>query len=121
VSCVDQITRALAAAPDMLAGPGRFTTRLIQVTAGRVLGKEGAEGFYAVAVRGPAALGVAVKVADGASRCRDGVVIDVLRQLGALSAAEVEQLEEFHRVPVRNHVGTVVGEVVPDVELVEAS
>ncbi len=49
-------------------------------TGGRVLGKEGAEGFYGLAVRGPVALGIVVKIADGGERCRDGVVLDVLRR-----------------------------------------
>jgi L-asparaginase II len=114
------VVRAMTSAPFMVAGPGRFTTRLMEVTGGRVLGKEGAEGFYAAAVRGPVALGVAIKVADGGERCRDGVVIDVLRQLGSLSGAEVEELGVFHRPAIRNHAGRAVGAVVPDVELVSA-
>jgi L-asparaginase II len=113
-----QVVEAMTGVPEMVAGPGRFTTRLMQATGGRVLGKEGAQGYYSLAVRGPVALGIAVKVADGDLRCRDGVVIDVLRQLGALSAVEFEELAEFHRVPITNRRGFVVGEVVPDVELV---
>ncbi len=113
------VARAMTGAPVMVAGPGRFTTRLMQATGGRVLGKEGAEGFYAAAVRGPAPLGVAIKVADGGERCRDGVVLDVLRQLGSLSAAELAELGEFHRPVLRNRRGLRVGEVVPDVELEE--
>lgn len=115
-----QVVAAMTGVPEMVAGRGRFTTRLMEVTGGRLLGKEGAEGLYGVAVRGPVALGVAVKVADGGDRCRDGVVIDVLRQLGSLSSAEVEELAPFHRPAIRNHAGRVVGEVVPDVELVAA-
>ena len=49
------VARAMTGAPEMVAGPGRFTTRLMHVTSGRVLGKEGAEGFYAAAVAGPGA------------------------------------------------------------------
>jgi L-asparaginase II len=112
---------AMAATPDMVAGPGRFTTALITTTGGRVIGKEGAEGVYAAAVRGPAALGLAVKIADGAERCRDGVVLDLLRQLGALSAAELETLRPFHRPAVRDARGVQVGEVVADVELEEVA
>ena len=71
-------------------------------TGGRVLGKEGAEGFYGLAVRGPVALGIAVKIADGGERCRDGVVLDVLRQLGSLSGAELAELADLYRPPVLN-------------------
>jgi L-asparaginase II len=113
-----EVVRAMTTEPEMVAGPGRFTTRLMRATGGRVLGKEGAEGFYAVAVLGPASLGVALKIADGGERCRNGVVMDVLRQLGALSGVEFQELSEFHRPQILNHAGRVVGEVVPDVELV---
>lgn len=112
-----RVVAAMAAAPKMVAGPDRFTTRLIEVTDGRVVGKEGAEGFYAVAVRGPSAFGVALKIADGGDRCRDGVVLAVLRTLGALSAEEIGRLESFERPAQRNHRGLVVGWVEPDVEL----
>jgi L-asparaginase II len=103
----------------MVAGPGRFTTRLMEATGGRILGKEGAEAVYGVAVLGPVALGLALKVADGGERCRDGVVLELLRQAGVLSAAELAELAAFHRPERRNWRGAPVGEVVPEVELVE--
>jgi L-asparaginase II len=106
-------------APAMVAGAGRFTTRLMEVTGGRILGKEGAEGLYAVAVRGPVALGLAVKITDGGERCRDGVVLELLRQAGCLAAAELAELAAFYRPERRNWRDLLVGEVVPEVELVE--
>ncbi|HVR97023.1 MAG TPA: asparaginase [Thermoanaerobaculia bacterium] len=118
-SAADRVVRAMTAEPEMVAGPGRFTTRLMEVTGGRVLGKEGAEGFYGLAVRGPVALGIAVKIADGGERSRDGVVLDVLRQLGSLSGAEFDELAAFHRPPLHNWAGLRVGEIRPDLELEE--
>jgi L-asparaginase II len=118
-SAVSRIVRAMTGVPEMVAGPGRFTTRLMEVTGGRVLAKEGAEALYGLAVRGPVALGIAVKIADGGERCRDGVVLDVLRQLGSLSGAEFEELAAFYRRPVYNHRGLEVGEVRPEVDLEE--
>jgi L-asparaginase II len=116
---VDRVVRSMTGAPEMVAGPGRFTTRLMEVTGGRVLGKEGAEGFYGMAVRGPVALGVALKIADGGERCRDTVVINVLRQLGSLSGAEFAELADLYEPPVRNHRGLLVGKVRAEVELEE--
>jgi L-asparaginase II len=113
------VVRAMTGAPEMVAGPGRFTTRLMAATRGRVLAKEGAEGFYGLAVRGPVALGIAVKIADGGERCRDGVVLDVLRQLGCLAGAELEELRDLHSPPLHNHRGVRVGEVRPEVDLEE--
>jgi L-asparaginase II len=110
---------AMAAAPEMVAGRGRFTTRLIATAGGRVVGKEGAEGFYAVAVRGPVALGIALKVADGGERCRDGAVLDLLRQVGSLSGEELAALDDLYRPVVRNCREIAVGEVRPEVELEE--
>jgi len=114
-----KVVRAMTGVPEMVAGPGRFTTRLMEATRGRVLAKEGAEGFYGLAVRGPVALGIAVKIADGGERCRDGVVLDVLRQLGCLAGAEFEELRELHSPPLHNHRGLRVGEVRPEVDLEE--
>ena len=118
-AAVERIVRAMTGVPEMVAGPGRFTTRLMEATGGRLLAKEGAEGFYSVAVRGPVALGIAVKIADGGLRCRDGVVLDVLRQLGSLSGAEFEALREFHAPELRNFRGLRVGEIRPEVDLEE--
>jgi L-asparaginase II len=118
-AAVERIVRAMTGVPEMVAGPGRFTTRLMETTGGRVLAKEGAEGFYSVAVRGPVALGIAVKIADGGLRCRDGVVLDVLRQLGSLSGAEFEALREFHAPELHNFRGLRVGEIRPEVDLEE--
>ncbi len=114
------VAAAMGAAPEMVAGPGRFTTRLIAATSGRVIGKEGAEGFYAMAVRSPFPLGVAFKLADGGERGRDGVAIELLRQMGALSGEELDGLEELIRPEIRNVRGIPVGEVSPEIKLVEA-
>jgi L-asparaginase II len=118
-AAAERVVSAMTEVPQMVAGPGRFTTRLMEVTGGRLLGKEGAEALYAVAVRGPVALGVAVKIADGGERARDGVVLDVLRQLGSLAGAELAELASFHRPRLRNCAGREVGEIVADVELEE--
>jgi L-asparaginase II len=65
------ITAAMTAHPVMVAGPGRFDTRLMEAAGGRVICKGGAEGYLALGVM-PGALGsdspgigVAIKVADG--------------------------------------------------------
>lgn len=115
----ERLLGAMARAPEMLAGPGRFTTALARATGGRVVGKEGAEGLYCMAVRGPVALGVAFKIADGSDRARDGVAMEILRQIGSLSSEEFAELEEYYRPRVRNHRGLEVGEIVPELELEE--
>jgi L-asparaginase II len=64
-------------------------------------------------------LGIALKIADGGERCRDSVVLDVLRQLGSLSGAELAELGDLYRPAVFNHRGVRTGEVAPEVALVE--
>lgn len=117
---IGRIINAMTSNPEMVGGPGRFTTNLIRQTGGRVLGKEGAKGFYGAAVKGPVALGVAVKIADGSEECRSGVVLEILRQAGALSSTEFAALRAYYSPPLVNHVGRQVGEIAPVVELVEA-
>jgi L-asparaginase II len=85
-----------------------------------VLGKEGAEGFYGLAVRGPVALGIAVKIADGGERVRDSVVLDVLRRMGSLSGAEFAALAaDWYALEIRNWRGLRVGGIEPQVEMVD--
>jgi len=115
-----RVVDAMTSRPENVAGPGRFTTRLMQATRGRILGKEGAEGVYAIGVRGPVAMGVALKIADGGERARDGIVVHLLRLLGVLSAEELDSLSDLVRPVVRNHRGLEVGEIVADFELERA-
>ena len=114
-----RVAGAMGRHPGMVAGPGRFTSALIATTGGRVLGKEGAEGVYALAIRGPVALGAAVKLADGGERARDTVVLELLSQLGVLSGQEREALAPFYRPVQRNHRGLEIGEIVAEIELEE--
>jgi L-asparaginase II len=118
-AAAERLVEAMGTAPGMLAGRGRFTTRLAEVTGGRVIGKEGAEGVYTVAVRGPVALGVAIKIADGSERARDGVVLELLRQAGSLAGAELDELSSYYGTVLRNHRAREVGRIVPDFELEE--
>ncbi len=99
----------------MVAGTGRFTTDLMRTFGGSSLvAKEGAEGVYAVGV--PAApraagkaLGIAVKIADGAERGRDAVTVETLRALGLARGARLGRLRRLAFRPVLNVRGDVVG------------
>jgi L-asparaginase II len=75
------------------------------------------EGFYGLTVRGPVALGLTLKIADGGERCRDGVVLDLLRAMGSLAGEEFQDLADLYRPILCNHRGLQVGEVVPEVDL----
>ncbi len=117
-SACRRILDAVGRAPALLAGEKRFCTALLRQWPGRVFAKNGAEGVYAVAlapdparVRWPQALGIAVKVDDGAERGYQPVVVDLLRWLGALPDDLPPPLAAFHRMPIHNTQKLLVGEV----------
>lgn len=107
-----RITSAIAAHPGQLAGTGRYDTRLIEATRGRLIGKMGAEGVFAVSVP-ELGLGLALKIEDGAQRAIYPAVTEALVQLGWLTGPESEALAAFHKPVVRNWKGTEVGEILP--------
>lgn len=113
------VLEAVGAAPQLLAGEQRLCTALVRQWPGRAFAKNGAEGVYVLSlmpdpdrVRLPGALGIAVKVDDGAERGYQPVIVDLLRWLGAFAGAEVPApLQRFWRVPVPNTQKQLVGEV----------
>lgn len=126
-----KITSAMTTYPKMISGPTEFDCRLMQIGAGEIVCKRGAEGFQAVGLL-PGALnpnspgiGIAFKVSDGDlgqrgldlrsyTRVRPAVTLEILKQLGVLNEAQLEELAEFGPVkPVKNHRGIVVGESRP--------
>ena len=116
-----RIVAAMTGSPGMVAGRGRFTTEFLEAGHGAWIGKEGAEGVYAIGLaprrRGEKALGIAFKLEDGATRARDAVSLDVLARLGRLPERVRRSLAE-HLAPVlRNRRGLVVGEIRADVPL----
>lgn len=118
---VQRIWGAMTANADMVGGPGRFDTRLMNITGGKLLTKAGAEGYQGVALApgalgaGSPALGIALKIADGdgASRAKVTAVVEVLRQLGALNQSQFDQLAEFDARPMHNFRGIHVGDIRP--------
>ncbi len=121
-----RIVEAMTSNPDMVDGPGRFDTRLMQASGGRILSKGGAEGFRGIAIMpgalrpGSPGLGVAIKIADGdlgklgdsppGQRAGRRVALALLTQLGALVADQLDDLVEFGTQPVTNFRQLVVGE-----------
>ena len=100
----------------------RLAIGVMQAAGGRLVSKVGAEGVYAAGVlpcaEWPRGLGLALKIEDGEDRrARPTVVIESLRQLGALDPAALEALEPYSSFPIRNHRGDHVGEVRANFEL----
>lgn len=112
-----RIVAAMTGSPEMVGGTReRLDTEMMRVARGRIVTKIGAEGVYTVGVlpceRFPRGLGLALKIEDGEDRrARPTVVIESLRQLGALDAEAHAALEPYASFAVRNHRGEKVGEV----------
>jgi L-asparaginase II len=106
------VLQAITAHPEMIAGSDRYDTALIHSTGGRLIGKMGAEGVFAVTNKG-LGLGLAVKIEDGAQRALYPAVTEALTQLGWLDNRESNALRHFHKPPVRNWSGDEVGATIP--------
>lgn len=131
-----RVVSAMTSHPHYVAGNWSITTPLMTAFDGDLLAKEGAEGFYAMALtpslsseltaRLPladhaaetgSAIGIALKVDDGSmDRGRNPVILRVLELLGIDLDARPE-LEPFRKWITKNHAGTPVGEVRAEFEL----
>jgi L-asparaginase II len=120
------ITSAMMSNPFMVAGPGRFDTRIMEVTSGKVVSKGGAEGYQALGIMPGAlgidspALGVAFKISDGdpRERARPAISIEILRQLNALTPDQVSELSNFGPSrTLKNWREIEVGEAIPAFQL----
>jgi L-asparaginase II len=90
--------------PEMVGGPTRDITLLIQGVPG-LMGKDGAEGVFAIAM--PDGRAIALKISDGANRARPPVMKFALQALGIdISNVDARAFES----PIMGH-GNVVGSV----------
>lgn len=105
-----RIIKAITKHPYYIAGSDRFDTKLIQTTQGRIIGKMGAEGVYAITIP-ELGLGIALKIEDGAKRALHPAVTETLVQLDLLTAHELAELKTFHRPSLKNWQGTIVGTI----------
>lgn len=101
---------AMASHPELVAGTGRFDTRLMQACKGSILTKGGAEGVHIAAIPDKG-WGVALKIDDGAIRASEltmGCVLDGLDLITEEARALVGDLIEQ---PVNTTRGERVGEL----------
>lgn len=114
-----------------VGGAGTISTPLMEAFGGTLVGKEGAEGFFAIGiapelaaeltdrldVADDVAIGVGIKVNDGmGDRGREPAVMHTLKVLG-VDAASRPEMADYRHWPLRNHAGTLVGEVRAEFDL----
>ncbi len=102
-----RLREAIIAHPELVAGEGRACTELMIAAKGRAAIKTGAEGVY-VAILPDLELGLALKIADGATRASEVAVAAILTRLGVLDAADPVVARYLNR-PILNWDGLVVG------------
>jgi L-asparaginase II len=128
VDACRKITGAMRANPEMVGGPGRFDTRLMEVADGKIVSKAGADAFQGIGLMpgalGPEspALGIALKISDGDDRkmARTAVAMEVLRQLGVLSESQMIELAGFGpEYTLENWRAITVGHAYPNFRLVQ--
>jgi L-asparaginase II len=102
-----RIRAAISAEPFMMAGTGRFCTRINEALPGVAQIKTGAEGVYC-GMLPTLGLGIALKMWDGAGRAAEVAMASLLGHLGVLRG---ERREELLHPPVKNVVGLLVGEM----------
>jgi L-asparaginase II len=120
-----RVVESMTSFPQYVAGNWSITTPLMSAFKGALLAKEGAEGFYGIAlsptlnddlterlrVADDVSLGVAIKINDGSmERGRNPVILRTLELLG-LDVRDRQELQRYRDWPLRNVVGNVVGEV----------
>ena len=103
-----RLVEAMVAHPELVAGEGRACTELMRAMDGIAI-KTGAEGVFA-AILPDQRLGVALKIADGATRASEAAIAAILVLLGALDPAHPAALKRM-RAPIVNRRGRLVGEV----------
>ena len=122
-----KVTSAMSAYPEMMSGYREFDEQLMKAGDGKIVTKRGAEGFQIVGVMPGAmspdspGIGIALKISDGdasrmddtlasSNRVRPAVVIEVLRQLGALNGEQMQSLIGFGPAKtIKNHRDIVTG------------
>ena len=105
----ERLRRAVADHPLLIAGPGRFDSRVTATCGPRVFLKSGAEGVLCAAIP-EAGLGIALKAEDGALRGSEVAMAELLLKLLPAPTTEERALLDELRLPhLKNWAGTNVG------------
>lgn len=119
------LREAVHAAPAMIWGEGRFDAEIARRFGPRAFAKRGAEGVYCAILAetdGAPALGLAIKIEDGAHRAAKLGCAAVLNALLGASASpeDAAWLRAQARRPILTAAGATVGEMRATLELTEA-
>jgi L-asparaginase II len=113
----ERLVGAMTLHPDLVAGEGRCCTNLMRAMEGRVAIKTGAEAVFA-AIIPEKRMGVAVKIADGATRASECTIAAILVGLGVLEADHPATLK-YMNAPVLSRRNIPAGIIKPAAVLIQ--
>ncbi|AWM87651.1 asparaginase [Microvirga sp. 17 mud 1-3] len=109
-SAAERIRKAVARHPFMVAGTGRFDTRLMEVMGERAFVKAGAEGVYCAAFP-ELGYGISLKVDDGAGRAAEAMMASLVLRFLKLDDTERATVEALAQPVLKNWNGIEVGRI----------
>jgi L-asparaginase II len=107
-----RIRAAVAAHPHMVAGTGRFDTKMMTALGAQVFSKTGAEGVFCASLPDQG-LGLAVKCDDGAGRGAEVITAALIARILAPGGEAGATLAALTRPALRNWNGIEVGRLRP--------
>jgi L-asparaginase II len=113
---IRRIRQAVAAEPFMVAGTGRFDTKIMEALRERAFTKTGAEGVFCAALP-EVGLGVALKIDDGATRAAEVVMASLIKRFLDLNDTERAAVDAAINVGMTNWNGKAVGDLRPTAAL----
>ncbi|WP_425044364.1 asparaginase [Primorskyibacter sp. S87] len=105
------LVSSMAKHPDLVAGEGRACTELMRAMNGRAVIKTGAEAVFA-AIIPEKRIGIALKIADGATRASECAIATILVSLGVLDAQH-PATRKFMNAPIYSRLGLECGIIRP--------
>jgi len=115
-----EIRAAVAENPFMVAGTGRFDTRMMEVFGARVFMKTGAEGVYCAAFP-ELGYGVALKCDDGTGRASEVMMAGMIGHFLPLEEKDAALLEDVRSPVSTNWNGIAVGRLRQSAEFLAAT
>lgn len=110
------IVESMIEYPEMVAGDEEFCTELMRFANGKLIGKVGSEAVYCVGIKDKG-IGICVKIIDGNERAVYPVVMQILKELNILDKNELNNLQHWSRVELKNNLDEVIGDIIPSFQL----
>lgn len=109
-AAAERIRKAVARHPFMVAGTGRFDTKLMELLGERAFVKVGAEGVYCATLP-ELGFGIALKAEDGHVRAAEAMMAGLILRFLPLNEEERRAVEALARPVFKNWNGLEVGRI----------